>query len=48
MEIYFAECPSKALDKACFAECRLYGHSAKYLIAECRHLVLGKDNGRQL
>jgi hypothetical protein len=34
IEIYFFECLGKALDKTCFAECRLNRHSAKYLL--CR------------
>jgi PleD family two-component response regulator len=32
MEINFAECPNKTLDKTCFAECRLDRHSAKYIL----------------
>jgi hypothetical protein len=34
MEINFAECPSKALGKVCFAECRPARRSAKHHLCQ--------------
>jgi hypothetical protein len=48
IKIYFAECPRKALGKACSTECQTGGTRQRSFFVECQDSGLGQENDRQL
>jgi hypothetical protein len=48
IKIYFAECPRKALGKACSTVGQRGGTPQPRFLGVCQDSALGKDNDRQL